>query len=670
MASDIDAYAGEFWDWRVRTQPRSSDDIMRVVRPAGWLPEIGPAAVAAHRVQRDAFDVRLKELEADTGRPIPDLVDLRLLRSALHRVTWELDILRVWTHPMAYIDASLGVVYDALLPADRDVSEVGRFLRNVPHVVAVADEVLPGVAQAELADIAITALDGIRDRLAPLADAFPELRDSVSAAAEALDAWRGRLQRLRPTLPPWQPVGREAFDAFLRDIACIPMTADDLMAIGAREYERATVLERLEANRHRDRPPPARLPDVDTQIRQHTADELAVRVFLEAEGLLTQPADLRHYLHVPLPSYLAELSFLGVTDDLTPGRDAISYIPDPSPDLGYFDAANADDPRAGIVHEGVHAQQIALSADHPRPVRRHYYDSAANEGIAFYNEEMMLTAGLFEDAPHTRTVIYNFMRLRALRVTVDVGLATGAMSIAEAEEALRTRVPVDAGTAHEEAVFFAGTPGQAMSYQVGKTQILSLLAEAGVERPDLTLRDLHDSLWRNGNVPIALQRWELLGRLGRPAERRRCAVSRYIVDSPEGLSARAVGFLRGSSRRVDVERGLTGRDLEREIVRVHGGSDGSMESLLHRLQERYAGLSYESGFFQTPVVFAPVCEPDDPHDELENTLCRRNWQSGRCIRQGGRTGRDRARLRGSHRVQQSRFLDRMRCSIPGGGRSG
>jgi len=52
----------------------------------------------------------------------------------------------------------------------------------------------------------------------------------------------------------------------------------------------------------------------------------------------------------------------------------------------------ASDPRAGILHEGVHYQQLALSWRHPRPVRRHYYDSGSAEGIAFYNEEMMLVS--------------------------------------------------------------------------------------------------------------------------------------------------------------------------------------------------------------------------------------------------------------------------------------
>ena len=217
-----------------------------------------------------------------------------------------------------------------------------------------------------------------------------------------------------------------------------------------------------------------------------------------------------------MPAYLEPLRFLGVADELTgPGRltdNGVSYVPEPGPHLPYFYAANARDPRAGIIHEGVHYQQLALSWRNPRPVRRHYYDSGANEGIAFYNEELMLAAGLLEDAPHTRTAVVNFMRLRALRVTVDVGLATGALSIESAARELADRVPMDTATAAEEAAFFAETPGQALTYQIGKTQLIALLADAArVRGASLDLRELHDAIWVNGNVPIALLRWELLG---------------------------------------------------------------------------------------------------------------------------------------------------------------
>lgn len=124
----------------------------------------------------------------------------------------------------------------------------------------------------------------------------------------------------------------------------------------------------------------------------------------------------------------------------------------------------------------------------------------------------MLAAGLFDDAPHSQAIVWNMMRLRALRVEVDVALALGDLDIQQAAEVLATRVPVDRATALEEAEFFAECPGQAITYQLGKTQILALLADAArIEGASFRLRRLHDALWLNGNVPIALLRWELLG---------------------------------------------------------------------------------------------------------------------------------------------------------------
>ena len=232
-------------------------------------------------------------------------------------------------------------------------------------------------------------------------------------------------------------------------------------------------------------------------------------------GFLSQPASLRHYLTAEVPAYLAPLRFLGVLDDLTDefrlDSDGVSYVLPPSAELPYFYAANARDPRAGIAHEGAHYQQLSLSNAHPNPLRRRYYDSGPNEGIAFYNEEYLLQAGLFDDAPHTRAVIWNFARLRALRVEADVHLATGTMSLDDAVEFFVRRVPMDRQTAFEESCFYAGNPGLALSYQTGKLQLMSLVAAAAERDGDeFSLRRIHDAIWLDGNVPFSLLRWQLL----------------------------------------------------------------------------------------------------------------------------------------------------------------
>jgi len=124
----------------------------------------------------------------------------------------------------------------------------------------------------------------------------------------------------------------------------------------------------------------------------------------------------------------------------------------------------------------------------------------------------MLQAGLFDDSPHSREIIYNFARLRALRVEVDVKLALGLFSIEEAADYLEHTVPLDRATARHEAAFFATGPGQAITYQIGKLQVMKFLADARMQLGErFDLREFHDSLWLNGNVPISLQRWEMLG---------------------------------------------------------------------------------------------------------------------------------------------------------------
>ncbi len=527
-AAALDELGVRMWAWRVCHQPRTRDDIPRVERTPGWLPDFSAETVRLVRAERETFATELAGIDA--GQHIPDLVDRRLLHSLLARVRWELDVVRAWqSQPRFYVDQALGTIFDALLPpgvGDDRVHEVLRLLTAVPRILADGKENLTGFAVGEFAGLAIEELADIDARCTALAVALAErcpalqrqLDAACSAAAAALIRFREWLIAERPTMAAWQPVGAARYREFLREVAVLPFEPQQLLAIGELECDRATVLEQVARNRQTTVPSAAAALPVDAagQAAQEAVLEGEVRAFYTEQALLSQPAALGHYLNAPMPAYLEPLRFLGVADDLTSAtrleQDGLSYVPTPTPALPYFYAANAIDPRAGIVHEGAHYQQLALSWSHPRPLRQHFYDSGPNEGIAFYNEELMLAAGLFDDAPQTRAIIYNFMRLRALRVAVDVGLATGTLSIEAAANYLATEIPMDRATAAQEAADFAEGPGQAISYQIGKTQILALIADAlRLGGRGAALQPIHDYLWRNGNVPIALLRWELLG---------------------------------------------------------------------------------------------------------------------------------------------------------------
>jgi Bacterial protein of unknown function (DUF885) len=523
--------AQEFWDWRAAQQPRTLDDIPRIARPAGWVPDFSAGAISRYRHDLARFEDRLARIEPGADRPAA--VDHRLMRSALARVRWEMDVLRVWQRqPGFYVDQTVGSVFDLLTPLGVDaarLAEIARILSVTPAVLDAGRDNLAGHAVREFAALTVGALASVESDVGATVDGLCALRPAGWSAADnreltaagrdagrALGAFRDHLASAMPTMAPARPVGPENFAWFLREVAILPYTPGELLDIGRREAERAAALEILERTRNGSpagRRPAHRFTSGAEQAAAEAEAELAVRRFYEERGLLTQPATLRHYRTHPLPAYLAPLAWLGMADDLTgPDRldcDGSAFFPPPGPDLPYFYAANAHDPRAGIIHEGAHYQQLALSWRHPRPIRRHYYDSTANEGIAFYNEELMLATGLFDDAPETREIVHNFMRLRALRVVVDVRLALGEIDIDGAATLLQSSVPMDRDTAQQEAAFFAATPGQAMTYQVGKTQILGLLADAA-QRAGFRLQDFHDRLWLEGNVPISLQRWELL----------------------------------------------------------------------------------------------------------------------------------------------------------------
>ncbi len=465
------------------------------------------------------------------------MVDHRLLRSAMARVRWETDVLQLWRrHPSFYVDQSLGSVFDLLTPRDPDadtLAQVRHLLAATPHILAVGRHNLLGHGVADFARLTIGELESVRTNVQAMTDALlglqppgwndddrAQLRRAGSSAAKALEEYAEWLSEACTSFVPRTPIGEEAFQWFLAEVAVLPFTADDLLAIGDTEAARSATLELLERNRNgtagrRTAPPPSFASGPDQAAAEERAEQ-EIRDFYERNNLLTQPESLRHYHTSLLPPYLEPILWLGVPDDLTgPSRlehNGGAFFPPPAEQLPYFYAANAHDPRAGIIHEGVHYQQRSLSWRHPRELRREYYDSTPNEGIAFYNEELMLASGLFDKAPRVREIIYNFMRLRALRVLVDVRLATGRADIDAAADLLERSIPMDRETAAHEAAFFASTPGQAMTYQVGKSQVLDLLADAATASGEaFSLRAFHDRLWLEGNVPIALQRWELLG---------------------------------------------------------------------------------------------------------------------------------------------------------------
>lgn len=522
--------ATEFFEWRQVQQPATGDDIPRVERPDGWVPDVSPDALEAYRLRYKDYLRVIDGLDTRDWN-VASRVDARLLRAAVQRVHWELDILQApHRNPLFYLDQTLGSVFELLIVSSpMDGQRALNILLRLEQIPTTLDSARDNLYRSvrPFAQAAIKSLADIEDRMRRLEHAltalFPatlheRLEKSARTASKALRDYSGWLQSNLESMQTAFAIGPQNYQWFLANVALVPHSPEQLMAQGNQASNRAVAWETLEQNRNREVPPLPVFESAERQIQASFLKENEIRAFLESKDLMTVPDWLMHYRNRLMPAHVEPLAFMGVTDDLTSetrlDEDAYSYIREPSDTLPYFALSAARDPRPLIIHEGVpgHYFQLALSWANPNPIRRRYIDSSVNEGIGFYVEELLLQAGLFDFSPRSREIIYNFMRLRALRVEVDIRLAIGDFTIEQAADYLARAVPMDRETALEEAVFFAFNPGQAISYQVGKLQIMRFLADAKLERgEEFSLREFHDFLMRNGNVPIALQRWEYLG---------------------------------------------------------------------------------------------------------------------------------------------------------------
>ena len=531
--ASLDALADQFWQWRARWQPFSRDDIPRIERPSGpqdW----SAASIEQQKATLADFERQWGQIDAKQWT-VAQQVDYRLIGSALARVRWELEINARWQRdPEFYLDQTLTALLEVLVqPPPFDTARSRVILERMRAIPGILEDGKANLRPVRpFAELAIADLGQIRLQLEQVQhEVAPMLRGdspdenlagqfqaATAKAIDALESYRAWLQSQLSSMNDNAAIGRANYEFFLQQVALIPYSPGQLLEISRQEWARSVAFEQYERQRNQGLPELAPAATLQAELETAQKDETAIRRFLEEKGILTVPANVGHYSLRPAPGYLEALGDFGELDDFTgPSRlkdDGVRWVSAPSPQLGYFWLATAKDPRPDMVHEGVpgHYFQMCVSWRHPDTIRRHYYDSGANEGIGFYAEEMMMQAGLFDDSPRTREIIYNFMRLRALRVEVDVKLALGELTIPQAAEYLAQHVPMDKKSAAAEAALFATTPGQAISYQIGKSQILDFLAAAKVAQgARFSLRSFQDFVWQNGNVPITLQRWEYLG---------------------------------------------------------------------------------------------------------------------------------------------------------------
>src|SRR4029453_9218385 len=141
--------------------------------------------------------------------------------------------------PTFYIAQTLTPIVEALtVPGPYDATHSREILTRIGNIPSILQQGVENLDKppAPSATVAIQALENIRPRLRQMATALlksttlkeQELNDATDRAADALEKFRQELQQKLPSLPNKTALGRDAYVFFLKNVALMPFSPEDL----------------------------------------------------------------------------------------------------------------------------------------------------------------------------------------------------------------------------------------------------------------------------------------------------------------------------------------------------------------------------------------------------------------------------------------------------------
>jgi hypothetical protein len=269
-----------------------------------------------------------------------------------------------------------------------------------------------------------------------------------------------------------------------------------------RELARAWASLKLEEHRNRDLPPlqAADSPQAYAALAEASAKNLLD--FLESDKIVS----VRDYFEPALQAHLGEFvpeetrNFFWITAHYDP-RPLYSHF------YHWFELARMD------------------TEPHPSPIRRgpllyNIFDSR-NEGTATAVEEMFMQAGLYDDNPRVREIVYILIAQRAARGLGSLYAHANEMTMEQAggihsEYTPRGWMKTEKELLQFEQHLYMRQPGYGTSYITGKYLLEQTLMEYArlqeLEGTIFELKSFLDNLNAMGNIPISLGMWELSGK--------------------------------------------------------------------------------------------------------------------------------------------------------------
>ena len=480
------------------------------------------------------FKVLQEKLQAiDTANwPIPHQVDWYIVWAEMNGYDFNHNVLKPWTRDPAYYKSLW--MYRSDVPAHEGpthhmttelwtyefpLSEIERkrLLSDLAVIVPLNEQAkknLTGNAKdlwvAGIRDIESQSknLESIKNLPGIAQDT--EILKAINDAIKSTNEFAQWLQIKSSSKNGPSGIGKEQYTWYLQNVHLVPLTWEDEVMLLKRELTRAWSQLKLEEHRNRNLPELVAAGSPEEYDQRANAAARSLIDFLDKNELVTvkdyfEPA-LREHLGGFVPADKRNFFWITAHYDQRPLYSHFYH---------WFELARMDtEPHQSEIRKG--------------PLLYNIFDSR-NEGMATAVEEMFMDAGLYDDQPRSREIVYIMIAQRAARGLGSLYAHANKMTMEEAGSIHSTYTPRGWMKTEKELLLFEQhlylrQPGYGTSYITGKYLVENALAEyarikESSEDDPFSLKGFFDSLNGIGNIPISLGRWEMTGEkfsVGRP----------------------------------------------------------------------------------------------------------------------------------------------------------
>jgi hypothetical protein len=508
-----------FADWRAFNHPS-------IVQ---GRPDYSAAAMSAKAARLASFQQRLSAIDT-SGWNASQKGDYRLVEAEMNALDFFLRVLKPWARDptfyatifpeMSDVPAHEGPsaepnidLFQYQWPLNKtDDAHLTELAGAVPALLADAkvnladsqahdlwaygdrafNEQAEALAKLEAGTLVLNDLGG--KRTISLNGASPRLRAAVAEARAATEQFAQWIRREASRRTGPSGIGKDNYNWYLKHVLLSPYDFDQQQALLQRELDRSLAALRLEEVRNRAAPPIAEISDPAAYRRMAEAKTDKFYHFLVEGGFI---ADRPYF----------QSALRGQTGDYTPPAER-----------NFFTNVTALDPLPLVSHQFHWVELARLKHEpHPSPIRDtpplfNIYEDRS-EGFATAMEEIAMQAGLYDDIPHGRELVWIMLANRAARGLASLRVQANEIGLDEAGHFHAGWTPRGWSDAKSklvgfEQLIYLRQPGYGPSYIIGKLQLDHLLAVAShraeLEKRPFDNRATFAKIYASAIVPPAI----------------------------------------------------------------------------------------------------------------------------------------------------------------------